>query len=824
MSRKITYNIRWIGKLCCLLILIILILPAFEFVVNQWLCPYMEKIFRFKGPFKYVFDVIYCLSMSYLSFLTASYIKRSHITFSDIVHTITLLFVVLFLWVYYRFIYLSWLYYMVFNTQIAYVDIILFSYFIICCYSIICFIRENKTCEMNITERLIIDEPIRELEEDILNRSKFANNLASRIMSLKTDSGARSIAIVSPWGDGKTSFINLVCNHFRENSNYLVIRFSPWYLNPETSITNKFYKQVIDEIASINYNTSNKIKKYASLLEDTKLSMVSKFIRNTKPSIKEIGKRLTSLGLKVLIIIDDFDRLNADEIEEIFRLIRGSANIPNFIFLSAFDKKYINDTLSKSAKAVTEHYVEKFFELEFNLPDYDKGILEDRIMTISKGFLLTEDIEPFNKYIAETSLFNQTKPYEVLGNLRGIYRWMNNIQIKYDILKGECKITDLADLELLNLLYPDVYELLRKEYNRFLINQYGVYHLWSKSNNNYNSQYRDLFNKPKDIRDEPQVKNMPSREREALDLILNRLFSGSYTQEPKAISNPNYTERYFYQILQSSELSGKDFDELINGPFEDIKKFIIEDKEETFSQSLRLKCFEDNTQDKDRARKILHLIFYAAKTYKHFGFAPQYIDKHLNTATTTQNEKKELLNVLVYENGFSLFVVYLFTFNNFYNGRYCWDKLLTNSEMDAYLEDMFRFATQSNFNFGDILNIYYLTLRKENRTDDAGNTQEIDVAIAEISDILRRYIAEHIIECLPFLIYQHPYETNGKFKLLNIVSDLWNNWDSFLQYAKDNNIPLKMNDSVKEFGDFWCKYEDKREPIDYEFSHINRSH
>lgn len=99
---------------------------------------------------------------------------------------------------------------------------------------------ENPICE----ESLFSDSPITTEDEDELRRLPFAKKLVRKICELNTSKGARSLAITAPWGNGKTSFLNLVKNGLQQNG-YEVLEVVPWNLNPDKSITSHFFEEII---------------------------------------------------------------------------------------------------------------------------------------------------------------------------------------------------------------------------------------------------------------------------------------------------------------------------------------------------------------------------------------------------------------------------------------------------------------------------------------------------------------------------------------------------------------------------------------------------
>jgi len=178
------------------------------------------------------------------------------------------------------------------------------------------------------------DRPIDYEEEDKLRRTPFAEKLISKIENLDTSKGARSLAVTAPWGNGKTSFLNLVKNGLKKNE-YSVVDIIPWNLNPNKSITAYFFEEIVKKFGGIDNQISRYLKEYSNMLESVNLSFLSSIFSNI--SLPDMAKKISDAmilkGIKVVIVFDDIDRLDASEIEEVFRIIRGSANFKNFTFL-----------------------------------------------------------------------------------------------------------------------------------------------------------------------------------------------------------------------------------------------------------------------------------------------------------------------------------------------------------------------------------------------------------------------------------------------------------------------------------------------------------
>ena len=74
---------------------------------------------------------------------------------------------------------------------------------------------------------MILDEPITSATEDLLDYHHDALNLYKTIENLSVNANSSySIGIVSPWGSGKTSYMNIVKELMR-NDQFIIVDFNP---------------------------------------------------------------------------------------------------------------------------------------------------------------------------------------------------------------------------------------------------------------------------------------------------------------------------------------------------------------------------------------------------------------------------------------------------------------------------------------------------------------------------------------------------------------------------------------------------------------------
>lgn len=217
------------------------------------------------------------------------------------------------------------------------------------------FSRKEKKDDADIDIYSLSDEPIQFVEQDLLGREKFIDNLYKEIINLPF-SESFVFGVYGSWGEGKTSSINLLRNKFKanENENFLIVNFDPWYYRDEEAILYAFYKQIERTISQrfIFPDLKGTFARYRRLISlglsqtgiKIDLSQGDVSLEETK---QKIEKYIIQTGKKIIIFIDDIDRLQAEEILLIFKLVRLHAKFKNTIFILSFDENYVSDILEE---------------------------------------------------------------------------------------------------------------------------------------------------------------------------------------------------------------------------------------------------------------------------------------------------------------------------------------------------------------------------------------------------------------------------------------------------------------------------------------------
>lgn len=320
--------------------------------------------------------------------------------------------------------------------------------------------------------------------EDSYKRKNLYTTTYKTLMTCFYKESSFAFSIMGVWGSGKTTFLNNLKLLYCKNSCISIIEFEPWKCDSANAITRDFLTLLCNELKLYIPNISSTINEYIDLLLDIDsakpLKIFSKSILkafNQHSNIyKSIKDCLEKSMHKTIVFIDDLDRLNADEIKEVLRLIRNTANFPFIQFIVAYDKEYICDVLKTNGINNPELYLEKFFNAELALPKYEERIICNELQTrvsktihavwgISEDDTRIHDVIYYRSDDYTSDIIDCILVPKILHTIRDVIRFHNLFFLlsktyKEQGVENEIEFQDLFYLELLQYRYSKVYSNL----------------------------------------------------------------------------------------------------------------------------------------------------------------------------------------------------------------------------------------------------------------------------------------------------------------------------------------------------------------------------
>jgi len=272
------------------------------------------------------------------------------------------------------------------------------------------------------------DRPISRREDDRLGFAPVAEHLARAIADQPATQGF-VLGIEGKWGSGKSTLINLTIESLKSygGSAPEIISFSPWLVGNRDELLRSLFDDLATAAVQIDpveaptsdasgwlvkkFNrdehwklkqkervkkalggklkafgsvagTLGKLTKVASTFGVVGAGIASSAIERSADAAKEliaggsVSKRksdlvhaLRLLSRRIVVFIDDLDRLEPREASEVLRLIRAVADFPNIIYILSYDPEVVAQTLSKAVQVDDgAAFLEKIVQVSFRVP------------------------------------------------------------------------------------------------------------------------------------------------------------------------------------------------------------------------------------------------------------------------------------------------------------------------------------------------------------------------------------------------------------------------------------------------------------------------
>lgn len=329
---------------------------------------------------------------------------------------------------------------------------------------------------------LVSDSAIHDFKDDVLERSDFTNNIAHLIVSRK-DKEAFTIGIIGAWGSGKTSILNLIDSQIKTNNqDVITIFFNPWRYSGENELLMSFFNCIAGALDKNLETGGELVKKFFKKHTEKVGSLISVMAGDPTNSSQSVATWLSSFlktselddfklrvqelliekKKKVVIYIDDIDRLPRKEIQDLFKVIKLLGDFDHVTYILAFDKQVVTQALGEVYsfdKSAT--FLEKIIQLQIEVPLINKKILLREWKKSLDRVLKNNSIEFNNAQWFELQTRIQKGFLQNLDDLRKIKNIENSLSYVLPILNNKVNIVDLITIESMRFFYPNLYLALK---------------------------------------------------------------------------------------------------------------------------------------------------------------------------------------------------------------------------------------------------------------------------------------------------------------------------------------------------------------------------
>jgi len=426
------------------------------------------------------------------------------------------------------------------------------------------------------------DKAIKSCSEDKLGRCKFSKLLGDTIMNYNYEESL-VIGLWGKWGEGKTSIINMAIEHMEEVENTpIIIQFNPWIFSNQNQLITKFFDELM--IAIKDENIVDELKSYvsriippiiglAAIIDPVRAQSIIKTaeyvnnIESEENNLESIKNKLNLLikekNRKIIVVIDDIDRLSDFEIRQSFQLVKLIANFPNTIYLLAFDRDVVVKALEESQENSGDEYLDKIVQIPFEVPQIYKSDLEGVLFS-----QIDEIIHEFNDKFDQTYWWNlyHSGLKHFFNNLRDVKRYINSLKFNFEVIKHEINPADFLAITAIQIFIPEVFQEIKANKDLFA----GIL---DYSGRDYDSRRKQ----EKDLCDEIIRKSdsNPEKLKELLEYMfprLNAIFGNTHYgrewlstwRKELRICSPDIFETYFALSIPKGEISHYEIENILS--------------------------------------------------------------------------------------------------------------------------------------------------------------------------------------------------------------------------------------------------------------------
>lgn len=324
------------------------------------------------------------------------------------------------------------------------------------------------------------ERPLETAADDRLDRAPFSRRVAG-VLADRPAADSIVVGLYGPWGDGKTSALAMIKEALRPDPRVVVVEYNPWFFSGDAeAIAKSFFLTIGDALERSGLFSKEKIggllATYGGLMpkvgDAAKTVGEALSVRQLAQVRHDVERILRKHKKRVVVFIDDIDRLDRKEIQTLFKLVRLSGDFAYTSYVLAFDDGVVADALGEVYGEgdinAGRRFLEKIIQVPLHLPPANPDTLQhmafsacDRVLNLSGIKLNEQRATEFANQFAHGLM-------PALKTPRQVRLYDNALTFAVPILKGEVNVGDQMLIEGVRIFYPDFYAFIRDHPSRFL--------------------------------------------------------------------------------------------------------------------------------------------------------------------------------------------------------------------------------------------------------------------------------------------------------------------------------------------------------------------
>ncbi|MGD0833913.1 MAG: P-loop NTPase fold protein [Candidatus Dormibacteria bacterium] len=311
------------------------------------------------------------------------------------------------------------------------------------------------------------DWPVTTLAADELGRAPFARALAEEILSAPVD-GAYVMGLNGVWGSGKTSVLNMTADAIGDRA--VVVHVNPWMFAGSGALDGTFFEEISRQLPTEPpawRRVAAGLGAYGRMLLPATTPADGEKAASAAPAAPAavepspaaaraaVRAQLAGVDRRLVVLVDDVDRLSAAEISGVVRLVRLLGDFPNTVYMLAFDRHRVEECLGGGDLARGRDFLEKIVEVLYEVPALGEP---DLATLVVHGLRAMTDVIP--AAVLESGDWSNIFTFVVqpqLSTPRQARRYLRALPLTLHLVGEEVALADVLGLEAVRVLRPEMF-------------------------------------------------------------------------------------------------------------------------------------------------------------------------------------------------------------------------------------------------------------------------------------------------------------------------------------------------------------------------------
>lgn len=417
------------------------------------------------------------------------------------------------------------------------------------------------------------DRPIDKIADDKFDRAPFAVQIG-KVVAMRQDPSSLVVGLYGPWGDGKTSVLSMIRESLAAYPNVIPMDYNPWFYGSSTeAITRSFFKSLSETLVKSTFFTTENIAQLVGILgksvpwvgESVSAAGETLATEQLTQTRDKVGEILRRHGKKIVVFVDDIDRLDRGDIQTLFKLVRLSGGFDHTTYILAFDDVVVAEALGEAYGSgdpmAGRRFLEKIVQVPLHLPPASPDKLRQMMFSACDRAIRENGLELVDGQNIELGNGLVNALAAALKTPRQVKLFDNAVTFAIPLLKNEVRVVDQIFIEALRIFYPTIYQAVRRNPDSVL-----------SAARDHGGRRQPPAQSPVDVAIDALDANTAEKEavRDLLETLFPRMGRMEYGNDwdqvwarEKRICSKDYFSRYFTYAVPTGDMADQTIDELI---------------------------------------------------------------------------------------------------------------------------------------------------------------------------------------------------------------------------------------------------------------------